>query len=248
MLFEQHYANLYDEIHADRPYLTQTRHLQQLVDRYVPRELRDFPVLDFGCGTGTHALLLAELGFQVTGVDRSSYMLRQAREKATERHLEIDFCDELPSTGKFKAVFSLFDVINYLPSEDLKAHLKHFHRILVDGGIAVLETWNGEGVPLHWEQLRKKTIPGRPGFFRVSETELDIERQTARIQLTCYEEVSCRVLANELHVMNYYSAQELTSFFGHAGFQVQALLAPYTWETPSRDHFRVEYVLQKRVR
>jgi SAM-dependent methyltransferase len=39
-------------------------------------------VADLGCGTGTLALLLAEEGYAVTGVDFSPEMVRLAREKA----------------------------------------------------------------------------------------------------------------------------------------------------------------------
>jgi len=39
-------------------------------------------VADLGCGTGTLALLLAEEGYDVTGVDFSSEMVRRARAKA----------------------------------------------------------------------------------------------------------------------------------------------------------------------
>lgn len=37
-------------------------------------------VLDLGCGTGQHCLGLAEFGFDMTGVDNSPEMLREARE------------------------------------------------------------------------------------------------------------------------------------------------------------------------
>lgn len=40
------------------------------------------PVLDVGCGTGNHTLALAELGYQVIGLDLAGGMLRRARAKA----------------------------------------------------------------------------------------------------------------------------------------------------------------------
>lgn len=39
-------------------------------------------IADLGCGTGTLSLLLAEAGYDVTGVDFSPGMLQRAREKA----------------------------------------------------------------------------------------------------------------------------------------------------------------------
>jgi len=46
-------------------------------------------VLDVGCGTGFLALLLAELGHSVTGIDLAPQMLNVAREKAEQLHLSV---------------------------------------------------------------------------------------------------------------------------------------------------------------
>src|ERR1700722_19997737 len=41
-------------------------------------------VLDLGCGTGRHAIGLARLGFEVTGLDVSDYALRRAAQAAAQ--------------------------------------------------------------------------------------------------------------------------------------------------------------------
>jgi SAM-dependent methyltransferase len=48
-------------------------------------------VLDAGCGTGENALHLASLGLSVLGVDVAETALAIAREKATDRGLEVEF-------------------------------------------------------------------------------------------------------------------------------------------------------------
>jgi SAM-dependent methyltransferase len=48
-------------------------------------------ILDVGCGTGRHARELTRRGFRVTGVDVSPGMLAEARRKAAEDGLEIEF-------------------------------------------------------------------------------------------------------------------------------------------------------------
>jgi ubiquinone/menaquinone biosynthesis C-methylase UbiE len=59
--------------------------LSRLVGRAPQR------ALDVGCGTGFLALRLAELGHIVTGVDLSGEMIEQARSKAEQAALEIEF-------------------------------------------------------------------------------------------------------------------------------------------------------------
>src|SRR3954467_2711438 len=48
-------------------------------------------VVDLGCGTGSLALLAAEAGHRVTGVDFAPRMIEQARAKADAAALDIDW-------------------------------------------------------------------------------------------------------------------------------------------------------------
>jgi SAM-dependent methyltransferase len=48
-------------------------------------------VLDAGCGTGENSLLVASLGLTVLGVDVAETALSMAREKASQRGVEIEF-------------------------------------------------------------------------------------------------------------------------------------------------------------
>ena len=55
-------------------------------------------ILDVGCGTGRHAVELARKGFAVTGIDLSSGMLTQARDKAGVAKVEIEWVQADAST------------------------------------------------------------------------------------------------------------------------------------------------------
>lgn len=47
-------------------------------------------ILDVGTGTGLLSLILAEMGYDVVGVDLSEEMLESAKKKAVERGLETE--------------------------------------------------------------------------------------------------------------------------------------------------------------
>jgi SAM-dependent methyltransferase len=49
------------------------------------------PVLDSGCGTGEHALMLAQRGLEVLGVDVAPTAIGLARQKAAKRGLSVEF-------------------------------------------------------------------------------------------------------------------------------------------------------------
>ena len=48
-------------------------------------------ILDIGCGTGSLSLVLAELGYTVTGIDLSPSMISHARAKAATHGFQIEF-------------------------------------------------------------------------------------------------------------------------------------------------------------
>jgi cyclopropane fatty-acyl-phospholipid synthase-like methyltransferase len=49
------------------------------------------PVLDCGCGTGEHALMAAELGLDVMGIDIARTAIEAAQRKAQARGLAVEF-------------------------------------------------------------------------------------------------------------------------------------------------------------
>jgi len=66
-------------------------------------------VLDVGCGTGEHALLAAEHGLTVTGLDASPAAINIAREKAHERGLDARFI--VGDALRLEALGSQFDSV-----------------------------------------------------------------------------------------------------------------------------------------
>ena len=67
-------------------------------------------VLELGCGTGTNAILLAELGFEVTAVDLSPLAIEQAERKAAKACVDVawlcgDVCSIEQPSEPFPLVF-----------------------------------------------------------------------------------------------------------------------------------------------
>ncbi|MEP6999757.1 MAG: methyltransferase domain-containing protein, partial [bacterium] len=75
------YAEQYDLLYQDKNYDAEVALLERL---FRAHDLKGTAVLDLGCGTGQHAIRLAQHGYEVTGVDRSPQMLRIARVKAEQ--------------------------------------------------------------------------------------------------------------------------------------------------------------------
>lgn len=108
-------------------------------------------ILDLACGWGRHSVELARAGFAVTGLDLSPTLLDEARRRADEAGVQVEWvrCDmrNLPWSGEFDAVLSLFSSLGYFGSDadDLRV-LRAAHQALRPGGALLLETMHRDQV------------------------------------------------------------------------------------------------------
>ncbi len=98
-------------------------------------------ILDIGCGTGHLAAKIAESGAEVTGVDRSPEMVRQAREAYPGIRFEVADATKIPLDGGFDAVFSNATLHWIKEPEQVAAEIA---RLLRPGGRLVAE-FGGRG-------------------------------------------------------------------------------------------------------
>lgn len=118
---------------------------RRVLERTLPASPAD--LLDAGIGTGSLALLAAELGHAVTGVDLSEGMLARAAEKASRADLPVTLVHgpaEDPPAGPFDAVMERH-VLWTIP--DPVAALRAWRLVTRPGGRLVLleGSWGGEG-------------------------------------------------------------------------------------------------------
>ena len=127
-------AAIYDALEADRSDL----------DVYVAiaEELGARRVLDVGCGTGTFALLLADRGLEVTGLDPAGGSLRVARAKAgSERVRWIHgSAKSLPSLRVDLATMTGNVAQAIVEPSDWEATLRGVYKAMRPGGHLVFET------------------------------------------------------------------------------------------------------------
>lgn len=130
-------------------------------DRRLARELPFFErlfehigvrtVVDVGCGTGRHAIALAQRGFDVTGVDPSEEMLETAKATAAAMDVKVRFLDggfgglaEL-GVGRSDALICTGNALPHVEGvEGLRAALADFAAVLRPGGALVLHLLNHE--------------------------------------------------------------------------------------------------------
>ncbi len=110
-----------------------------IVERYAPT--RPGRYCDVGCGPGGVLHVAQKKGWEVTGVEISSWAAQEARAAGLKIH-EGSLLDARFPSDYFDAV-SMFDVLEHL-STPLE-YLREIRRILVRGGVLVIETPNVDG-------------------------------------------------------------------------------------------------------
>lgn len=108
-------------------------------------------LLDVPCGQGRHAHLLAEAGFDVTGLDYSKHLLDIAKKRGTGTALRYVQGDmrTLPAkwTGRFASVLNLFTSFGFFfdPADDVRV-IREFARVLEPNGVLVWHGGSRDGV------------------------------------------------------------------------------------------------------
>ena len=101
-------------------------------------------VLDLCCGPGRCSIALARKGFRVTGVDRTNYLLKKARERARAARVNVEWVQndmrDFVRLNSFALVISMFTSFGYFDDkrEDMTV-LGNMFGSLQAGGICLIE-------------------------------------------------------------------------------------------------------------
>lgn len=122
------------------------------------------PLLDIGCGRGEWLELLAEAAVPAYGIDANPHVVDacQRRGLAVSQADAIDHLAHLPERAL--GAVSAFHVIEHLPLEDMLRLIDEARRVLVPGGILLLETPNPESLKVgaltfHYDPTHLRPVP-----------------------------------------------------------------------------------------
>jgi SAM-dependent methyltransferase len=126
--------------------------LIEFIEKYPPGR-----ALDMGCGTGTNVITLAKKGWQATGVDFAHRAIKNARVKAAQQGVQVDFyVDDVIQleniSGKFDLILDM-GCFHSLNGESRQAYIKNIKNLLSTNGIFMLyaffrekQNFTGSGV------------------------------------------------------------------------------------------------------
>lgn len=180
-------------------------------------------ILDLCCGQGRHCLELARRGYDnVTGVDRSRYLVRLARRRARAQGLHVQFKEGDARRFSMKAdsfdhVLLLGNSFGYFEQEeDDLAVLTAVQRVLRSSGRLVLDITDGEWMRQNYEPRSWEWIDGNQLVCRERSLSADRSRLISR-EVVIHAEKG--VIADQFYAERLYGDAALKTLLEAAGFR-----------------------------
>lgn len=251
----QKYSAFYDLLYRDKDYGAEAEYVARKIRSAMPTARN---ILELGCGTGRHGRLLAAMGFDVHGIERSPEMVSLAQISDCSAFLDSagtftcevgDICTA--SLGRtFDAVISLFHVISYQTSNQaLQAAFQVANDHLGPGGIFLFDVWHGPAVLSQRPSRRVKEVADeRYRVKRTANPELDTNHSTVKIvyEMDCEDRWSGETFRfSEEHLMRYLFPTEVDLLAQSCGLQRVVTEEFLTGQVPSPATWGVTYILQR---
>ena len=247
------YSRYYNLLYKDKDYAGETEYVKSLIGKHNPGALS---ILDLGCGTGRHDLLLAEKGYEVTGVDRSEEMLAVAHSQLSTLNPQRPSCTfhqgdirSVRLDTSFDVVISLFHVMCYqTTNDDLAAAFATARAHLKPGGIFIFDCWYGPAVLTDRPAVRVKRLEDEAiAVTRIAEPVMHPNDNIVDVnyQVFIRDKLSGDVEElQETHRMRYLFRPEIELLLSEHGLVIVGDAEWMTDKEPGSDTWGVCYVVQ----
>ena len=223
------YAAAYDVLNADKDYESECTFIEKIFQSYGRGKIRY--ILDLGCGTGSHAIRLADRGYDVHGVDNSEKMLAVAQEKVRDKMLQEKIRFDLGNIQDtnlmktFDAIICMFAVLSYQTSDSvLVSTLSTVKRHLKPGGLFIADFWYGPAVIKQRPEVRVKEVQGEGDrIIRNAKPEMSAGENIIHVNYGIKTVIGNQVLEGfkEKHSMRFFFRPEIESFLDESGLNLE---------------------------
>lgn len=270
LMIYREYAPFYDGSGQLRFAILMGQYLSELLGRHSVGGRR---ALDLACGTGTLALLLADAGWDVIGLDSSAAMLTQARAKAAAmatpgrvefmlgdmRNLEPRTKNQEPGAGsmpssrfsvlgsQYDLVTCVYDSLNYLLDErDLAACFKGVARVLAPSGLLVADMNTRYFLEYDWGVCE---VIEQAGLVQVTQSYFDPAAACSTMVLTGFagDDERGYTRFDETHVERAYAPEVVEQLLRAAGLEIEAVYDCFTFQPVVDRTQRIAWVARKPV-
>lgn len=188
-------------------------------------------ILDIACGTGSHAVRLAERGYSVIGVDLDEAMIEQARLKGAGAPPDFRVADMTDLSGalqgapRFDLAYCIGNSVVHLPGvAAIEKSVRDVHAMLVPGGRYVVQIVNFDRFEKRGESVlpELRSDDGMVTLDRLYEWNPDAGTVTFRTNLTSRRPGAERSVTDRVDLIPL-GKNELVALLKKAGFELEGL-------------------------
>jgi SAM-dependent methyltransferase len=206
-------------------------------------------LLEFGCGTGRHACMLAQRGYRIYGMDSSSAMV-QATKKMSGFHASLGDCTTTYLGRTVDAVLALFHVISYqITNKAILATFANAAKHLTSGGLFLFDVWYSPAVAVQRPEVRVKRLESELlTITRIAEPIIHPNENRVDVNYTVIaQHIDTGTLHTftEIHPMRHFSLPEIDLLAQYTGFERIITEEWLTKASPSETTWAVCVVLRK---
>ena len=203
-------------------------------------------VLDLCCGPGRHSVALTKRGFQVTGVDRTRFLLNKARRHAKSARARVEFVRsdmrDFVRPDTYRLALSLFTSFGYFDDKDDDCHvLRNVFASLKPGGVCLIDVMGKERIAKILQPTHSTRYPDGTLLVHMHE----IFDDWTRIRNEWILIKGNRAKRFKFH-HTLYSGQELKSLMLEAGFAEVKLFGDFDGHPYGPDTPRLVAIARKR--
>ena len=226
MSFEK-YSYYYDLLYEDKNYESEVEYVKT---KLLKQKQNVKTILEFGSGTGRHARLLAQKGFEVYCIEKSQTMIDKAHSEINRLnhqsvHLEQGDLRKVRIGKTFDAVIALFHVLSYQTSNlDAQAMFETAAIHLDTGGLFLFDCWYGPAVLTDRPETRVKTAEDNTvEVIRIAKPVMFPNKNIVEVhyKLLAIEKSSANFQQiNEVHPMRYFFLPEIELMLESSKFKL----------------------------
>ena len=221
--FDEHYLDYWAQV---LPPERTAREIAFIIDKLAPPP--GAAILDLCCGQGRHAIELAKLGHQVTGLDLTPFLLEAGEKAAEAAGVDVRFVQgdmrRIPFEAEFDAVVNLFTAFGYFDSdEEDQQVLASVERCLKPGGMFLVDQSHMLWAVRDFEPRGRREYDD--GTVLCEEREFDARTSRFITHATYIKPDGSR--AERRNQIRCYTCSELTGMLGRAGLDVVGVFGDF---------------------
>ncbi len=241
------FSKIYDQALDILPYDEMADFLEKI---FVKKDIKPSSLLDLGCGSGSLAILMAERGYELSGLDLSVDMLSVAHQKTFDKNLSIRYINqsmsEMELIDSYDVIYSFGDALNYLTdSKDLLSCFTGVYKYLNDDGYFIFDVNTADKFRSFGNNSFSES---EDDFFYLWENEFDEEKNLNYYYVEIFAKEADSELYErsfETHCERAYELDFLKNSLKNSGFKNIEVYINMDFEEGSSSDDRFFFICKK---